>query len=199
MDGEASLETLAEVAIALAGFGSLLVVLRRSPTSPWSEGEGADLLIVVGGSLLVLFFSLLPLPLYHLGLPAERAWRASSLLFALALLAAYAVVFRRRRMLLRQGIRASFPRLSGVLAQLPLLLVAGLGLQGFAGLAGAGVGLYLLALVLLLAGAAFPLMSLVMRLGKEGDAAAVSGEVASEPPRADVGGSAGSPGEPPIS
>ena len=59
IEGENSLQTLAEVSVALAGFASLLVVLRRGSPTSVSEGEGADLFVVVGGNLLVLLFSLL--------------------------------------------------------------------------------------------------------------------------------------------
>ena len=54
METEGSLQTLAEVSVALAGFSSLLVVLRRGPAGALSEGEGTDLFVVVGGNLLVL-------------------------------------------------------------------------------------------------------------------------------------------------
>jgi hypothetical protein len=165
MDGESALETLAEVAIALAGFGSLLVVLRRAPESPWAPGEGTDLFVVVGGSLLVLFFALAPLPLFHLGLTESWAWRLSSVLLALALVAAYMVVRQRRVRLAREGIRSTLPRLSAVLAQLPLLLAAVLALNAASVLPPPGAGGYLLALVLLLAGSAFPLISLVAQVG----------------------------------
>ena len=166
MHAEGSLQTLAEVAISLAGFGSLLVVLRRSPESPWSEGESADLLIVVGGSLLVLFFALLPLPLAELGLSADADWRASSALLALALLVAYALVWSRRRRLHRAGIQSSSPRTAAALAQLPLGLAGALLVSAVVRMP-AGAGLYLLALVLTLAASAFPLVALVARLGIE--------------------------------
>ena len=166
MGGESALETLAEVAIALAGFGSLLVVLRRAPESPWQAGEGTDLFIVVGGSLLVLFFALAPLPLFHLGLSEPGVWRLSSALLALGLVAAYVVVLRRRTRLLREGIRPTLPGLSSALAQLPLLLAALLALNAASVLPAPGAGGYLLALVLLLAGSAFPLVSMVAQVGR---------------------------------
>jgi hypothetical protein len=168
VDGEGSLQTLAEVAIALAGFGSLLVVLRRAPDTPWSEGEGADLLIVVGGSLLVLLFALLPLPLAALRLSEPTVWSLSSALLAASLALAYGLVRARRRRLLRAGALPSFPALSGALAQLPLALGAALLANVAAALVVPGAGLYLLALVLTLAASAFPLISLVARLGDPG-------------------------------
>ena len=162
MDGEGSLQTLAEVSIALAGFGSLLVVLRRSPSSSWSESEGVDLLVVVGGGLLVLFFALSPLSFFHLGLSDPALWSLSSSLLAFALILAYLVVLQRRRRLLRAGFQPSYPRLSRVLVQLPLVLAAILVLNATDLLIPRGVGAYLLALDLLLAASAFPLIALVI-------------------------------------
>jgi len=167
MAGEGSLQTLAQVAIALAGFGSLLVVLRRDPTSSWSAGESGDLLVVVGGSLLVLFFSLLPLPVFYLG-PSEAAvWRLSSALLAVALAITYWVVLRRRRQLHRAGLRPSFPKISRAIAQLPLVLVVVLAANAANAFGSAGAGTYLLALVLMLGASSFPLVAMVLRLGAE--------------------------------
>ena len=42
MQAGGSLQTLAEVSVALAGFASLLVVLRRGSVGSVSQGEGAD-------------------------------------------------------------------------------------------------------------------------------------------------------------
>jgi len=168
MGGADSLQTLAEVSVALAGFGSLLVVLRRDPNKSWAEGEALDLFVVVGGNLLVLFFSLLPLPMFYFGLSEAAVWRPSSMAFGLVLALAYWAVLERRRQLLRAGASPAFPRLSRALTQLPLVLVAILALNA-AGILGGGVGAYLLVLVLLLTASSSPLLSLVVLLGTGAD------------------------------
>ena len=117
IEAEGSLQTFAEVSVALAGFASLLVVLRRGPASV-SEGEGADLFVVVGGNLVVLLFSLLPLPLHHFGVSDVSVWKISSALLALALLLGYVAVLRRSAELERSGIQPSFPRTSRISMQI---------------------------------------------------------------------------------
>ena len=109
MEGESSLQTLAEVSIALAGFASLLVVLNRGRSGALSEGEGADLFVVAGGGLLALFFSLLPLPLRHFGLAPSSVRTLSSASFSAGLFLGYVAILRRRYRLLRAEVEPSFP------------------------------------------------------------------------------------------
>jgi hypothetical protein len=165
IEGENSLQTLSEVSVALAGFASLLVVLRRRSPNSVSEGEGADLFVVVGGNLLVLLFSLLPPSLHHLGVSDPSTWRISSVLLGVSLLLGYLVVLRRRARLLRSGIRPSFPRVSQIAVQTPLIVVALLVLNTTGLLGGPDVGKYLLCLILLLALSALPLVFVVIELG----------------------------------
>ena len=164
IEAEGTLQTLAEVSVALAGFASLLVVLRSGSAAVVSQGEGADLFIVVGGNLLVLAFSLLPLPLHYLGASGASAWRISGALLAAALLLGYVAILRHRAELLRAGIRSPFPRISRISVQSPLIVVALL-LVNSSGLLGSpGVGAYLLALILLMSLSALPLVFLVVAL-----------------------------------
>jgi hypothetical protein len=164
IEAEGSLQTLAEVSVALAGFASLLVVLRRGSAASVSEGEGADLFVVVGGNLLVLVFSLLPLPLHHLGASDASTWRISSALLAAALLLGYVAILQRRAALLRAGIQPSFPRLSRISVQTPLIVVALLIFNSTGLFGGPGAGAYLLALLLLLSLSALPLVFVVIEL-----------------------------------
>ena len=166
MEGEASLQTFAEVSIALAGFASLLVVLRRGPSHSLSEGEGADLFVVVGGGLLVLVFSLLPLPLHHLGLSNASVWGISSVSFAVGLVLGYTAILRRRSHLLRSGIQPLFPQLSRASVHSPLVVVALLLLSAADVLVPRGPGPYLLSLLLLLALSALPLLFVIIELAR---------------------------------
>ena len=151
--------------MALAGFASLLVVLRRGPAASVSEGEGADLFVVVGGNLLVLLFSLLPLPLHHFGVSDVSIWKISGALLALALLLGYVAVLRRSAELERAGIQPSFPRTSRISMQIPLIVVALLVANSTALFGSPGAGAFLLALFLLLSLSAIPLVLLVIELG----------------------------------
>jgi hypothetical protein len=60
---ETVLNTLAEVAITLAGFSGVVVVFRLRGAQSWSPAELRFLWLFIGDSFLVLFFSLLPFPL----------------------------------------------------------------------------------------------------------------------------------------
>jgi hypothetical protein len=164
VEGESSLQTLAEVSIALAGFASLLVVLRRGGSASLSEGEGADLFVVVGGSLMVLLFSLLPLPLGHLGLSGPLLWGISSALLSIGLALGYLAILRQRSRLLAAGVQPLFPRLSGFAVHAPLPVVALLILNATGMLLGRGPGLYILSLILVLALSALPLLFVVVEL-----------------------------------
>jgi hypothetical protein len=59
---ESVLNTLAEVAISLAGFSGVVVVFRLHGVHSWSPTELRVLWLLIGDSFLVLFFSLLPFP-----------------------------------------------------------------------------------------------------------------------------------------
>ncbi len=167
MDGTSSLQTLAEVSVALAGFASLLVVLRRGQAPPPPGGEGADLFVVVGGGLLVLLFSLLPLPLGHLLPSASSVWVFSSALFSGCLLFGYLAILRRRSQLLRAGIRPSFPRVSQVVVQAPLVVIVLLVLNVVGVLVPQGPGVYILSLIFVLVLSAVPLLFAVIDLAAE--------------------------------
>jgi len=79
MGGESALETLAECDRP-AGFGQLLVVLRAGAREPVAGGRRHGPLHRRRRSLLVLFFALAPLPLFHLWPPEPGVWRLSSAL-----------------------------------------------------------------------------------------------------------------------
>jgi hypothetical protein len=60
---ETALNTLAEVAITLAGFSGVVVAFRLRGAHSWSPTDLRVLWLLIGDSFLVLFFSLLPFPL----------------------------------------------------------------------------------------------------------------------------------------
>ena len=83
MEGSDYLLTAAEVAVALAGFSALVIVLRRSDSRGVPPGLVASL---IERSLVATMLSLLPVLLYGLGLPTSQLW-----LFASGLLGTYIV------------------------------------------------------------------------------------------------------------
>jgi hypothetical protein len=68
------LSTLAEVAIALAGFSGVAVVFRLRGAQSWPPTELRVLWFLIGDSFLVLFFSLLPFPLALANWSQDALW-----------------------------------------------------------------------------------------------------------------------------
>lgn len=78
---EGILYSLATIAATLAGFSGVVVVFRRQAVQDWSATERRYLWFLIGDSFLVIFFSLLPVPLMLAGLTHDQLWATSSVLF----------------------------------------------------------------------------------------------------------------------
>ena len=72
--------TFAEIAVAVAGFASLISILSKSPKFI----DASRLLGMVRSSLLVTAFSLFPFVPNALGMTGAPAWRVSALAFFIA-------------------------------------------------------------------------------------------------------------------
>lgn len=81
-----SFEILAEIAVGIAGFGTIAIVLGRDPTPGSPEFYRTSSLFLA--SLGALFLALLPIGLETAGISEMLLWRVSS-----ASLAAFLVVF----------------------------------------------------------------------------------------------------------
>lgn len=71
---EPVLYTLAQVAITLAGFSGVVVVFRQRGIHAWSPTELRIFWLLIGDSLLVLLFSLLPIPLALANWSHDAIW-----------------------------------------------------------------------------------------------------------------------------
>jgi hypothetical protein len=71
---ESVLNTVAEVAITLAGFSGVAVVFRLHGAHSWPPTELRVLWFLIGDSFLVLFFALLPFPLTLASWSPEALW-----------------------------------------------------------------------------------------------------------------------------
>jgi len=124
------LESIAEVGIALAGFGGIAAALGHRARGVWSPADRLRLILLASFSLAVVFACFLPYVTYHLGSTAP--WRMASALFfpfpASALI--YQVWFNRR------GFPAGYSRIaawflfSALVASSVLLLTAAIGYAG---------------------------------------------------------------------
>lgn len=74
------LYALAAVAVTIAGFSGVVVVLPLRDTSSWSPTEVRMLRLLIGDSLIVLFLALLPVPLSLANWTPDAIWRFCSAL-----------------------------------------------------------------------------------------------------------------------
>ena len=81
------LATLAEVSITLAGFASLLAVLRRAPGVSWNAFEVLSLRELILPSLAVFFLALVPPPLVSIGADPGAVFSVCSGVLAFGLVA----------------------------------------------------------------------------------------------------------------
>ena len=81
MQAAGTLELVAEIAVAFAGFSGIIGVYRARTDR--SHDPRSDLRLLVEYGLFLLAVALLPLFLWHGGLAEERAWRVASLGIAL--------------------------------------------------------------------------------------------------------------------
>ena len=79
---EQNLSILAEIAVGLAGFSSIVVAFRRgSAHAPWSRGDVFRFQDMLESSLVAALFAILPAALAGLGLDAPNLWTIVSALF----------------------------------------------------------------------------------------------------------------------
>ncbi|HSM37562.1 MAG TPA: hypothetical protein VK837_14255 [Longimicrobiales bacterium] len=142
----------AEVAIALAGFASLVTVIDRGGGDPMAL-DANRLRNLIDVSLLVVVFSLFPMVPFEFGVAEESAWRVSSAAF-LAVTSVYLVVAGRRQRFMRQrniAIRRPWARALWTLAG-GMVATLVLGMAGVGG--DIGAAWYVTALFLTLVSAA---------------------------------------------
>jgi hypothetical protein len=79
--GSGAFETLAQFAIAQAGFASVVVVLRRKEDQ-FHPADGFRVFNALVPSIVAGFLALFPIGLHLIGVDEGRTWLAASLLFA---------------------------------------------------------------------------------------------------------------------
>ena len=170
---EAVLYLLAEVAMALAGFSGVVVAVRLRGAQAWSPTELRFLWFLIGDSLLIVFFALLPVPMALAGWSDDTIWTiCSSLLgswFIVGLLLALAGEWRERR----AGQLTTVPLITPVIlygvsaVALAMGIVLGLSAWDF-GLA-RGQALYVVGLMVLLAIAAVEFLFFISLMSQQGN------------------------------
>jgi len=151
--------TLAEVAVAFAGFASLVSILGRGTSADDPRVLSLRMRAMLLTSLLVVAFSLIPVILSGYGAGADVVWTASSLLLLTATLTYYGWLQRAILTLGRAGLTPSrFQRRVIIPTLLLTLLVVSLLLLANVVMAMPAVYLTALALLLFQSGFAFTLI-----------------------------------------
>lgn len=155
-----TLHLVAELAVAFAGFASLVSIIgsRRGRDAP--EIDASRIRSMLEASLLVAAFTFAPILAHEAGLSVSASWRASSGLFATA--AAPVMALQSRRAYAFTGFRMSRSWQASALALWVATLAAVLG-TAFGVVENAGFG-YVLGLFVYLAYAGLLFVRLVVSL-----------------------------------
>ena len=143
MESSGTLESIAEVGVALAGFGGIAAGLGYRARGIWSPDDQSRLILLATSGLTVVFACYLPSTAHHLGSAAP--WRAASALyfpFASSWLLGTAWFFRH-------GAPTGHSRIAALLVMLSLFGASGILLAAALGWGASRVsGLYLCAVLL---------------------------------------------------
>jgi hypothetical protein len=131
MESAGVLESIAEVAIALAGFGGIAAGLGYRARGTWSRDDQLRLMLLAWAGLSVVFACFIPHVAHHLG--STTTWRTTSVLFFLILLATllYQLWFSR----MWEGLPAEYSRIAALLtftAQIVALILLSFAALGYA-------------------------------------------------------------------
>lgn len=169
---EAVLYTLAQVAITLAGFSGLVVVFRARGTQGWSSMELRILWFLLGDSLFVLFFSLLPVPLMLANWSQDTLWSVCNSLLGSWFIVANILVFvgeRRDRALSRPTTVRIITPLLYALTVVGLVMGIALWLSAFDFIVHRGEAVFVLGLLMLLVFAALEFLFFIGLMSQEGN------------------------------
>jgi hypothetical protein len=168
---ETVLNTLAEVAITLAGFSGVAVAFRLRGAHSWTPTELRVLWLLIGDSFLVLFFSLLPFPLAVANWSDDALWGVCNALLGSWFIVGNVLALRgeRRDRVAQQLI--TVPVITPVLYAVSIVAVAmsiALWLSAWDVLVTRGQAVYVLGLIVLLAFAAVEFLFFIGLMSRQG-------------------------------
>ncbi len=166
------LQTIAEIAIALAGFTGVVAFLGQRARGEWRAVDLFRFNQLLGSSIAALLFSFTPILLFRMGLSEPAAWRWSSGLIAAYLLGAILLSSRGLRRVPKHERTEIIPSVLFII-QAIIAAVFILQILSAAGIAYAGQSApVLVALVWLLGFSAFQFVRLLRMLHTESEGAA---------------------------
>jgi hypothetical protein len=128
MDPLDTLQTIAEIAIAIAGFSGIAAVLGRGNDSQWSPEDAFRLRQLLQTSFQTVIFCFLPALMVAASLGADAVWAASSALWLLnAFILSISAIRGHRRIATSSGFeyeRMYLPLVIPIVVAQPLLLLA---------------------------------------------------------------------------
>ena len=167
---EQALFILAEVAMTLAGFSGVVIAFRFGGKHPWSPTELRVLWFLLTDSFLVVFFSLLPIPLNLAGWPDDVIWGVFNALlgtwFIVGVVLALRGELRDRAMQQLLRVPASTLILY-ILTPISFAMGVALWLSAVDVVAPRGQAVYVLGLITLLAFAAVEFLFFIALLSRE--------------------------------
>lgn len=158
MTGADVLLAIAEAAVALAGFASVVVLFQHRDPTHWPPFVVVRLRSMIELGFATLFFALAPFAPHHLGASAQTTWAGCSALLAVGGAVLFAVVYRRSRPFLGRGLSPGFSGVVGLVTAIVLGLQV---LNVFGWIVARGFGAYLVGVLWLLAFAALMFLRLV--------------------------------------
>lgn len=147
-----ALMTIAEVAVAFAGFASIVSVLGRRDGRDISRFHASSLRGMIFCSLAVVFCAFAPLVPLRFGLSPAATWQTASIFFLLVAAALLIAGLRDAQRLREAGVSRVL-RMSGGAPIVTAVALSAIGATGW--LPDAAPGLYLVALLVLLAAAGY--------------------------------------------
>lgn len=155
MDAESSLQTIAQIAVSLAGFAGIAGALAGGKLRPSHPMVWLSFWMLISSSFGVLFSALFPFLPHHLGVPDDVAWAVSSGLMAVLTLCNLGFFLPAITRAKRAGTLVGIPAFEIPLNVCPTLVVGsqllntlGVGFDRSAG--GFLIGLYFLLLIAVL-------------------------------------------------
>jgi hypothetical protein len=139
-----ALLTLAQVAVGLIGFSSVLIALSGEPGN-WSALDRYRITGMLGNSIFLLLLSMLPFVLTFLGVEDRAAWRSSDGVFAACLFTGMIINFRGYERLPDSHRLATRPALVGAIYVVGSLVLVATS-AGALGLIAAPEGVFFLGL-----------------------------------------------------
>jgi hypothetical protein len=165
------LYTLAQVAITFTGFSGVVVAFRLRGVEGWTPAELRTLWLLLGDTFLVLFFSLLPLPLALADWSADVLWGLCNALLGSWFIIGDVLAIRGERrdhaLGQRTTVRAITPILYGVLI-VALVMGIALWLSAFDFIVRRGQAVFVLGLITLLAFAAVEFLFFIGLMSEQG-------------------------------